>query len=95
MQSIMDTEPGKCFVCGKIGPTELHHVFPGSRRKRCDQDGLTVYLCPYCHWKCHNTTNGISAAEFRHPLYVKAQEKYEETHTREEFRERYGRNYLE
>lgn len=94
MKSIMATEPGKCYKCGKNGPTELHHVFPGSNRRRSDKDGLTVYLCPYCHWKCHNTTNGISAAEYRHSICVDAQKEYEKHHSREQFRERYGRDLL-
>lgn len=94
MKSIMPTEKGVCYKCKKVCDTQLHHIFSGSRRRNADQDGLMVYLCPCCHFRCHNTVNGKSAAEFRHPLYVDAQEKYEETHTREEFRARYGRNYL-
>lgn len=49
MNSILNTEKGRCYLCGRQGATELHHVFPGCRRQTADKYGLTVYLCPYCH----------------------------------------------
>lgn len=80
-----------CFICGRQ-PVDLHHCMPGSRRKICDEDGLTVYLC-----RRHHSMPGYSA-HYNKQLadYLKrlAQEKYEETHTHEEFMERYGKNYL-
>jgi len=49
MTSIMNTESGRCYLCGRCGPTELHHVFMGCRRQTADKYGLTVYLCHHCH----------------------------------------------
>lgn len=40
---------GKCFVCGKWGNTERHHIFGGSRRKKSEKYGLVVDLCHSCH----------------------------------------------
>ena len=91
MKSLFNSKEDGCFICGKH-PTELHHIFTSSRRKLADEDGLTVYLCH----KCHNEP-GYSAhynKELRGYLQAMAQVKYEETHTHEEFMERYGKNYI-
>lgn len=44
----------ECRLCGKIGPTEEHHVFSGSYRKLSDKYGATVRLCPKCHSYIHS-----------------------------------------
>lgn len=50
MRSIMMSERGVCYLCQKRTQTEYHHVFNGQpNRKRSEQYGLTVYLCPACH----------------------------------------------
>ena len=53
MTSILATTKGRCFLCDKVGPTELHHIFNGPVRDRADKDGFTVYLCPDCHRTIH------------------------------------------
>lgn len=91
MESLFNKREDGCFICGRH-PTELHHIFTASRRPLADEDGLTVYLCH----KCHNEP-GYSAhynKELRGYLQAMAQVKYEETHTHEEFMERYGKNYI-
>ena len=71
-----------------------HHIFYGnSNRKKSEQHGLKVWLCGYHH----NLSN--MGVHFYKPLDIKlkrlAQEKYEETHTREDFMREFGRNYLD
>lgn len=44
----------ECRLCGRVGPTEVHHVFSGSYRKRSDEFGATVNLCPECHRYIHS-----------------------------------------
>lgn len=86
--SIMDTEPGVCFICTATGDTARHEVFYGiSNRRNSKINGLWVYLCPRCHRWVH--------AENPLKLKIGAQERYEENHTRAEFMELIGRNYLE
>lgn len=95
MASIMDTKPGECFLCRRRGPTEYHHVFGASNRKRSDKDGMTVYLC---HW-CHNEPpNGVHQNRaIRRQLQAMAQERWMEHYnkTEEDFRSAYGRSYIE
>lgn len=92
MKSILQVDD-KCFLCGKAFGTETHHIFGGPNRRLSDADGLTVRLCRYCHDMVHFD------AELSYPLnkalHEAGQRAYEHAgHTREEFLERYGRNYL-
>lgn len=101
MQSIMDTVKGECFMCGKVCETQEHHIFGGSNRRMSTEYGMTVYLCPYCHNKCHN---GKKSPEYRYKLHVKGQRRFEEYYStifgwtkkqaRDEFMKAFGRNYV-
>ena len=98
MNSILQDEK-KCFICGRAmtyGPDrlELHHCFYGRPfRKYSDQYGLTVWLCGD---SCHR--NGKNAVHRNHAVdeEVKkiAQRKFEETHSREEFRQIFNKSVL-
>ena len=69
---------------------ERHHVMFGQgRRDKSEADGLTVYLCHDHHYEVHHV------ADTRRMLCALAQEAYEKTHTRQEWMERYKRNYRE
>lgn len=44
-KSIIDRDAkGQCFICGKTGYTERHHIYGSANRKYSEQYGLTVYL---------------------------------------------------
>ena len=96
---IVDTVKGECFLCRLEGIrrkqyTEEHHVFyGGGLRQVSEENGFKVYLCPD-----HNK-DGPRAAhncrETRELLCRIFQRKYEETHTRKEFRMLGIKNYLE
>ena len=97
----MDTEKGRCYLCGCHRETELHHIFGGSNRRVCDQDGTTVYLCHRCHWRAHN---GSESPYVRYKLHRDGQMRWMEVYGAEilkagkdpvcEFMKRYGRNYI-
>lgn len=95
VKSIMpgDVE-GRCYLCGHEGWTERHHIIGGGCRKRSDRDGLTVYLC---HW-CHNEyPNGVHQnREKMDALRAAGQKAWMEHYgkTVEDFIAAYGRNYL-
>lgn len=99
-KSLLDTKKGVCFMCGRYGPTEVHHIFGGvANRKLSEQDGIWVYLCPDCH---NRPPNGVhfnkENMEWLHKLGQKAYELSRCDLTAEEartaFMERYGKNYL-
>ena len=39
----------KCFLCGRSGPLECHHIFGAANRDKSERFGLTVQLCAHCH----------------------------------------------
>lgn len=83
------TKENKCFICGFRGHLHIHHVFGGtSNRKNSEKYGLKVPLC----WEDHEGTNGVHNNR-ELDLYLKriAQEKFEETHSREEFISIFGK----
>ena len=86
---------GVCYICKRICPTENHHIFRGKNRKRADADGMTVYLC---HW-CHNEPpNGVHYNKFNDiRLKMMAQRTWMDYYgkTVEDFIIAYGRNYLD
>lgn len=101
MKSIMDTEKGVCYLCGRICETETHHCMGGSNRRVCDEDGLTVELCHLCHHRCHN---GKNSPYVRYKLHREGQIRWGEVYGPDllkdgkdplsEFMKRYGRNYV-
>lgn len=85
----MDKE---CFICGTTINVENHHVFYGrGLRQLSDKYGTTVYLC-------HRHHRGNKGVHFNKELdnYLKSlfQQRFEENHSRKEFMEIFGRNYL-
>lgn len=40
---------GTCFLCGRDGPLERHHIFGAANRKKSEKYGLVVELCHDCH----------------------------------------------
>ena len=76
-KSILDTQKGICFWCGKVGYTHLHHILYGKNHKIADREGLTCYLC----YECHEGTNGVhgkNGAALGFTLKEMAQEAWEQ-----------------
>ena len=89
MKSIMQSDD-RCYGCGRAFGSEWHHIFPGNpNRRHSEEDGLKVRLCRECHEEIH-CRNSRRMKE----LQMAGQAKYEETHSRDEFRQRYGRSWL-
>ena len=101
MKSILHKKDGTCYLCQKLhgnnylhGTVQEHHVFFGtSNRKQSEKYGLKVYLCIYHHTGSAEAVH--QNVENATILKREAQEVFEQTHTREEFMEIFGRNWLE
>ena len=92
MKSIIQTER-ECYVCGTTQDIHEHHIFEGTaNRRQSEKYGMKVFLCG----RHHNMSNqGIHFnKELDTSVKQMAQEIFEETHTREEFREIFGKSYL-
>ena len=93
-KSIISIEK-QCYICGDKNNLHLHHILFGKNRKKADEDGLVVWLC-YQH---HEGTNGVHGKNgHKIDIYLKeiAEDKWIKINnkTKEEFINRYGRNYL-
>lgn len=54
MRSIMH-DGDRCYICGAYGALERHHAMHGTaNRRKAEEDGLTVNLCPKCHRDLHD-----------------------------------------
>lgn len=82
-----------CYICGNVGDLHKHHCIFGSKRKKADEDGLWVYLCPSCHNAIHRPASKFDQS-MQNALKKIAQEAYEKTNTRADFIKRYGKTYL-
>lgn len=88
----------RCWLCMKQGDysekfVHKHHIFGGTALRRISEaEGFYIWLCPE-----HHEFGRMSAhtdIEVRRGLQREAQERYERTHTREEFMRLTGRSYL-
>lgn len=90
-----------CYICGRKGYLELHHIFGAANRKHSTEDGLCVYLCRACH---NEPPAGVHFNRINmNMLRVIGQRRYEAEimdegmtadEARQAFIKRYGRNYL-
>ena len=82
-----------CYICGRRG-VEIHHIFFGSaNRKVSDKCDFIVPLCP----EHHRGTKGVHGKDgLTLNMFLKrtAQKCFEETDTREEFIQLFGKSWL-
>lgn len=87
----------ECFICANkklknLRNLEEHHIFGGTaNRKKSEKHGLKVWLC----YEDHRGNGGVHfnrAVDLA--LKAAGQMKFEETHTREEFRAEFGKSWL-
>ena len=96
MKSIIQSDRDRCYLCGRnaaMEPLDCHHVFFGPYRSKSERYGLTVYLH---HWQCH--INGVHRyAEKCRAVQDRVQRIAMERYgwTEDDFREIFGRSYLE
>lgn len=92
MKSIIQDNMHECFVCRTTLNLHTHHIYGAANRKNSDKHGCIVRLCA----RHHNMSN--EGVHFNRVLDLKikqmAQRKFEETHSREEFRAIFGKSWL-
>lgn len=91
MDSILQDKK-ECYICKTTQGLHCHHIYFASNRKISEQNGFKVWLCG----KHHNLSNEGVHFNRELDLYLKrtCQEKFEQTHSRSEFIDKIGRNYL-
>jgi len=84
---------GICELCGREGQTNIHHVYFGTaNRKLSDKWGMVAMLCPDCHQNGPRAVHHCRETDLI--LKRRYQAKFEEEHTREEFRKIFGKSWL-
>ena len=91
MKSIIQDDK-QCFVCGQYHWLESHHIFFGTaNRKLSEKYGLKVWLCH----EHHRGNTGVHQDRVLDVAIKKvAQRKFEETHSRLDFINIFGKSYL-
>lgn len=87
---------GTCFLCGKVGWLEEHHVFPAALRNKSERYGLKAGLCgESCHRNGRHAAHQCRATA--ESLKRHFQIKYMMQHRASiaDFRTTFGKNYLD
>lgn len=94
--SVLQGKGKYCYFTGdEKGPLERHHIYYGSgMRQISDKHGFWVWLKPEWHRGTHGV-HGRDGHKVDLTLKQDCQRRFEETHTRAEFMQIIGRNYLE
>lgn len=86
----------KCFLCGRTGNLDRHHIFGGPFRKKSDRYGLTVDLC---HDTCHifgpDSVHQNREVMLEVKRYGQRKAMQENGWSKEDFIREFGKNYLE
>jgi hypothetical protein len=85
--SILTNDLEHCYICGRA-KEQIHEIYKGSNRKRCMENGFCIPICEKCHKQTEIDIKTLD--KYRQ----ECQKKYEKTHTREEFLQIIGKNYL-
>lgn len=85
----------KCFLCGRSGNLDKHHIFGGPFRKKSEKYGLTVDLC---HDTCHifgpDSVHQNRKTMLEIKRYGQRKAMTENGWTTEQFIREFGKNYL-
>lgn len=90
-ESIIQTGPKQCYLCGRQTGLERHHVMAGSNRKLSEKYGLTVWLCHNCHTGTKGAQYDRTKGDF---LKQDAQRAFEKEYSHEEWMDIFRKNYL-
>ena len=93
MDSILQVKK-ECYVCKATYNLHRHHVYFGYNRPVSEKNGFVVYLCLYHHEGTYGV-HGKNGKDLNLKLKQIFQEKYEETHSREDFIALIGQSYLD
>lgn len=92
MSIIENDVSGICYICGRTGHTDLHHMMHGTANRRlADMEDLTVHLCRGCHTMVHEQP----WTGYDEMLKQTAQAAFEKYHSRNEWLRMFGKNYLD
>lgn len=68
----------RCFLCGRLGTLEEHHIFNAPNRTASETYGLTVNICADCHRLDPKSVHrsGVTARALKHHAQKEAMKFY-------------------
>lgn len=93
MDTIMQDKK-ECYMTGAKSGLHKHHIFGAFNRENSEKYGLWVWLRWDCHIADSPRRTPHNDAEIDLMLKREAQRKFEQSHSREEFMQIFGRNWL-
>ena len=98
--SILHQKDGTCYLCTKLNNDyryhrvlHKHHIYLAANRDKSEANGFYVWLCVEHHETDNDSVH--SKKEIKRILQRDCQIEYEKNHTRQQFMELIGRNYLD
>lgn len=86
----------KCFLCGRTGNLDSHHIFGGPFRKKSEKYGLVVDLChDTCHIFGSNSVHQNREVMLEVKRYGQRKAMQENGWSAKDFIREFGKNYLE
>ena len=86
---------GNCFLSGRFGIVERHHIFGGARRDLSERYGLVVFLSPEKHQLDRDAAHRCGETADKLHRYGQRKAMLEQGWTVEQFRLVFGKNYLD
>lgn len=94
MDSIIQKDTSRCFICHSRQWLEWHHIWGAALRNKSEKYGLVVRLCHYCH---NEPPRGVHQNRYiRRKLQAIAQKKAMEHYQwdTDRFIKEFYKNYL-
>ncbi len=83
----------RCYVCGAIRGLHDHHIYAGTAKRAISEKyGFKVYLCAQHHNMSEFGVHFDRSLDLR--LKKRCQKEFEKTHSRKEFINIIGENYI-
>jgi hypothetical protein len=93
--SLLDTEPGRCYWCGRYMDAARHEIYGGANRDKSQALGLWVYLCPHCHQYGNHAVHRCAETNIRLKQIGQETAMAYYGWSNQEFLDRFGHNYVD
>ena len=92
MKSILTDDNKHCFLCGRSGKLEIHHIFGGFNRNNSTEYGLVIPLCRNCHTGSADSVH--QSNKTMQYLRKIGQQRFEVVYPEKDFIKIFKKNYL-
>lgn len=80
-----------CYICGRGGRLETHHIFNGALRKKSERYKALIRVCGDCHREIHKNISLREGLKGRFQKEIMEREQW----TKQDFIKEFYKNYME